>query len=88
VSDDHVQGGAIGAPFGRGREATEAAEASSGSPRRVSWVHGRCAELAVQCVRAGGSAETRRCVNGAPLVHQWAGVRSVPGRANGRRAPM
>ena len=67
MSDD-VQGGAIGAPFGRGREATEAAEASSGSPRRVSWVHGRCAELAVQCVRAGGSAETRRCVN---AVHHW-----------------
>jgi hypothetical protein len=87
VSDD-VQGGAIGAPFGRGREATEAAEASSGSPRRVSWVHGRCAELAVQCVRAGGSAEMRRCANGAPMVHQWAGVRSVPGRANGWRAPI
>ena len=38
----------------------------------------------------GGGAEMRRCANGAPLVHQWAGVRSVPGpgRANGRRAPV
>ena len=72
----------------KGREGTEAAEASSGSPRRVKWVHGRCAELAVQCVCTGVGVVMRRCVIGAPLVHQSADVHSVPERANGRRAPI
>ena len=65
MSDD-VQRGAIGAPFGRGREATEATEASSGSPRRVSWVHG----LSWLCsVYVPGAA--RRRAGACQMVHHW-----------------
>ena len=71
-----------------GSGGTEAVEVSSGSSRRVRWVHGRCAELAVQCVCTGVGVVMRRCVIGAPLVHQSADVHSVPERANGRRAPI